>query len=175
MKERIRQIMNAMGLSQQEFAQRLGISTASISSIFNGRTNPTNNHVMAIHRVFPQIRIEWLMFGEGDMYVSDTAAPDGEAPTDGAVADGESQAASVSAGAAIEGLSLFGQESAALQTEKSSNLRPRPAYAQERPGAYQKPKEEMRNIIDLPKRKIKEIRVFFDDGTYEAFIPSTRA
>ena len=167
--------MNAMGLSQQEFAQRLGISTASISSIFNGRTNPTNNHVMAIHRVFPQIRIEWLMFGEGDMYQSDTAAPDGEAQTDGAVADGESQAASASAGAAIEGLSLFGQESAAVQTEKSSNLRPRPAYTQERPGAYQKPKEEMRNIIDLPKRKIKEIRVFFDDGTYEAFIPSTRA
>ncbi len=175
MKERIRQIMNAMGLSQQEFAQRLGISTASISSIFNGRTNPTNNHVMAIHRVFPQIRIEWLMFGEGDMYQSDTAAPDGDTSAEGVMADGQSQAAATAAGVAIEGLSLFGQESAALQTEKSSNLRPRPTYASERPGGYQKPKEELRNIIDLPKRKIKEIRVFFDDGTYEAFIPSTRA
>ena len=28
------------------------------------------------------------------------------------------------------------------------------------------------NIIDKPVREIKEIRVFFSDGTYEAFVPS---
>lgn len=26
--------------------------------------------------------------------------------------------------------------------------------------------------VEGPKRKIKEIRVFFDDGTYEAFVPA---
>ena len=29
-------------------------------------------------------------------------------------------------------------------------------------------------IIDKPSRKIKEIRVFFDDGTYESFVPSSK-
>lgn len=30
------------------------------------------------------------------------------------------------------------------------------------------------NTIDKPVRKIKEIRVFYDDGTFEAFIPSSK-
>lgn len=67
MKERIRLIQEQLGLSQIEFANKLGISPASLSSIYTGRTNPTNNHVMAIHKAFPQINVNWLMFGEGDM------------------------------------------------------------------------------------------------------------
>ena len=73
MKDRIKQIMEAVGLSQQDFAKELGISAASLSSIFTGRTNPTNNHVMAIHRVFPQINVNWLLFGEGDMIMKNQA------------------------------------------------------------------------------------------------------
>ena len=53
MKERIRLIQEQLGLSQIEFANKLGISPASLSSIYTGRTNPTNNHVMAIHKAFP--------------------------------------------------------------------------------------------------------------------------
>ena len=29
-------------------------------------------------------------------------------------------------------------------------------------------------ICDKPERKVKEIRVFFDDGTYEIFIPAMK-
>ena len=68
MKDRIKQVMEWTGLSQQDFATKLGISPASLSSIFNGRTNPTNNHVQAIHRSFPEIDINWLLFGEGKMF-----------------------------------------------------------------------------------------------------------
>ena len=52
MKDRIRQLMDDQNLSQQEFAQRLNLSAASLSSIFTGRTNPTNKHVLAIHHAF---------------------------------------------------------------------------------------------------------------------------
>ena len=48
----------------------IGAFSASLSNIFNGKTNPTNNHVSAIHRRFPDININWLMFGEGDMYTT---------------------------------------------------------------------------------------------------------
>ncbi|HIU89329.1 MAG TPA: helix-turn-helix transcriptional regulator, partial [Candidatus Caccomonas pullistercoris] len=37
MKDRIRKIMELANLSQQEFAARLEMSPASLSSIFNGR------------------------------------------------------------------------------------------------------------------------------------------
>ena len=79
--------MELAGLSQQEFAARLEISPASLSSIFTGRTNPTNNHVQAIHRAFPNINVNWLMFGEGEMMVpsvaSDVVSPEDENGTGG--------------------------------------------------------------------------------------------
>lgn len=67
--ERIRSIMDYAKLSQQDFAARLGISPASLSSILTGRTNPTNKHVMGVHVAFPEINVNWLMFGEGEMLV----------------------------------------------------------------------------------------------------------
>lgn len=48
-------------MSQQEFAQKLGLSPATLSNIFNGKTRPTNNHVQAIHKAFPNINISWLL------------------------------------------------------------------------------------------------------------------
>ena len=72
MKDRIKIVMDYAKLSQQDFSHKLGVSPASLSSIFTGRTNPTNNHVQAIHRVFPEINVSWLLFGEGEMLAVDT-------------------------------------------------------------------------------------------------------
>ena len=71
MKERILQIMRRENMTQQEFAKAIEVSPASLSNIFNGKTNPTNNHVSAIHRRFPDININWLMFGEGEPYIKE--------------------------------------------------------------------------------------------------------
>ena len=64
MKERIKQLMEAQHMNQQTFSKMTGISTASLSSIFNGRTNPTLMHVDAIRNKFPKIRedkaLRWL-------------------------------------------------------------------------------------------------------------------
>ena len=68
MKDRIMKIMKDEGMDQKDFAAALKISPSSLSNIFNGRSNPTSNHVSAIHRRFPEININWLMFGEGEMY-----------------------------------------------------------------------------------------------------------
>ena len=73
--------MTREAMSQQDFASTLGISPATLSSILNGRTNPTNNLVQAVHRAFPKINISWLMFGEGTIdnpsAQSESAIPEG--------------------------------------------------------------------------------------------------
>ena len=51
MKDRIRHIMEAQHLTQQSFAQLLGISPAQLSGIFKDRTKPTLNIVDAIHQI----------------------------------------------------------------------------------------------------------------------------
>ena len=61
--DRIRTIMEYAKMSQQDFAARLGISPASLSSILTGRTNPTSKHIMGIHQGFPEINVNWLKIG----------------------------------------------------------------------------------------------------------------
>ena len=67
MKDRIRQLMEAQHMNQQAFARFTNIGSASLSSIFTGRTRPTMNHVMAIMEAFPDVNPKWLIQGAGPM------------------------------------------------------------------------------------------------------------
>ena len=150
-------------MTQQEFAKAIEVSPASLSNIFNGKTNPTNNHVSAIHRRFPDININWLMFGEGDMYatVSDE--------TKDSVNGGESTIKSGAEKAPIDASGepmLFDisdpeQYAAWVRMEDIKDVddqnRQIPVV------------REVVKYIDKPQRKITEIRIFFDDGTFEVF------
>ena len=71
MKDRIFQFMKQQGMSQKQFASELCVAEATLSSIFTGRTRPTNALVAAIHERFPEVSISWPMFGEGDMYAGE--------------------------------------------------------------------------------------------------------
>lgn len=178
MKERIQSIMEFYGMTQQEFALKLGLSAATISSLFTGRTNPTNKHVMAIHEAFPQVDVSWLMFGEGDMLGTDAATTEGEmalsldgsVPTEGIAVPTTDlfssqiiDAPAISMGGEMAGLPRTHSRTAngAHRGREHANL----MQAQLMASAA---------AIDKPLRKIKEIRVFFDDGTFEAFAPSTK-
>ncbi len=151
-KDRIKELMNSQRMSQQDFAAKLGITPGSLSGILNERTKPTNNHTQAIHRAFPNVNISWLLFGEGEMYKnrSEESMPE---------RSGE-------AGGGTE-LSLFSpHDDMARASANSGNAwklettdAPRPY-----PAVPPQPAE-----IKVVKRQIKEIRIFFDDGTYETF------
>lgn len=67
MKERIASIMQKEGLTNAEFAEKIGISTSSLSHIFSGRNKPSLEVVMRIHKAYPNININWLLYGEGEM------------------------------------------------------------------------------------------------------------
>ena len=67
MKDRIRQIMESQHMTQQVFADYIGLAPATLSSIFNGRTRPTLNVVEALKRKIPNINFDWLMLGVGPM------------------------------------------------------------------------------------------------------------
>ena len=75
MKDRIRQIMESQHMTQQVFAEFIGVGSATLSSIFNDRTRPTLNIVEAIKKKIPNISTDWLMFGSGDMYLSENPTP----------------------------------------------------------------------------------------------------
>ena len=144
MKDRIFQLMKRTGKNQKEFADELCVAPATLSGIFKGTTKPSTNIVASIHERFPEISVPWLMFGEGDMYVSavDTV------PADSSVPAGSSAPADMQ-GAPVVQQDLFAVPS--TQAPVQAAIRERVKY------------------IDKPQRKITEIRIFFDDGTYQTF------
>ena len=80
MKDRIKRLMESQHMTQQTFADFIGISSASLSSIFNGRTKPTLNTVEAIKGKFPTISLDWLMYGSEPMFKDETVEIKNENP-----------------------------------------------------------------------------------------------
>ena len=74
MKDRIKKIMESQHMTQQVFAEFINIAPATLSSIFTGRTQPTLKIVDAIKSKLPDISTDWLMFGNGQMYVGSSDA-----------------------------------------------------------------------------------------------------
>ena len=129
-------------MTAAQFADKIGISPSSLSHILSGRNNPSLEVVMKIHKACDYISLDWLLYGEGE---TDNF---GSFP-----------------GPLFDEISLF-----------ASNGTNVPEYRKEIEvkASTIPPKEIVREeikYIEKPARKITEIRIFFDNGTYETFRP----
>ena len=152
MKDRIAQIMQKEGLSNVEFADKIGISTSSLSHIFNGRNKPSLEVVMRIHKAYPHINLNWLLYGEGSMQEENQENEPKE----------------------IKGIDLMWNSP--KKPEIASNSSDNSDFGQKNAPEESvfTPKEIVREeikYIEKPHPKITEIRIFFDNGTYEVFKP----
>ena len=162
MKDRIRQIMESRQMTQSEFADYIELAPATLSSIFNGRTRPTLNVVEALKKKIPNINVEWLMFGSGDMYQSVSTPSEPTLPQENQGADIHHQ---------IQYPML---DFDALSPTPSSGVSSVPQNSNSvRPTRLDLVREEIKNL-DKPQRRVMEIRVFYDDQTWETFIPSKK-
>ena len=71
MKDRIKKIRRILGLTQQEFADRIGIKRNTIANYETGRNDPVDSVVSLICREFG-VSEEWLRYGTGEMFVPDS-------------------------------------------------------------------------------------------------------
>lgn len=67
MNERIRILRKALGLSQEQFGEKIGITKASISNIEKGNRNMSDQTLKSICREF-NVNWAWLTEGLGDMF-----------------------------------------------------------------------------------------------------------
>lgn len=146
MKDRIYKIMQKEGLSQTEFAEKIGVSQSNLSHIFGSRgQKPSLDVVMGIHKAYPYVNLDWLLYGEGEM-------------EDGNTASQQPSEISLYAGGMPDGRD-FRKETA-----------PDPSYDPPKETVVEKVK-----YIEKPQPKITEIRIFFDNGTFEVFRPEKQA
>lgn len=67
MKERLKKLREVLNLSQQEFANRIGVKRGAIANYEVGRNTPVDAVFSLICREF-NVREEWLRTGEGEMF-----------------------------------------------------------------------------------------------------------
>lgn len=150
--------MDSQHMSQQVFADYLGVGAATLSSIFNGRTRPTLNIVEAVKKKIPNINTDWLMFGSGEMFLPDN-----------------STLFQSNEGAETSSLS----QNPMLELESSASPTPQnvpsttPNINSVKSTRLEMPREEVK-VVDKPQRRITEIRVFYDDQTWETFVPQKK-
>ena len=68
MRNRVKEVRVALGLSQEEVGKRVGVTRGAISRIESGTCNLTNAMVIALCREF-NINEEWLKTGNGEMFL----------------------------------------------------------------------------------------------------------
>lgn len=73
MYHRIKEIRNALSLTQTDFAQRIGLSQTSLAMIEVGKRTFSNKHIKLICSEF-NVNEKWLRYGEGDMFNSNQFA-----------------------------------------------------------------------------------------------------
>ena len=64
--DRFKELRKALGLSQEEFGNKIGLSKSGISNIESGTRNVTDKHIKLVCSEFP-VNEEWLKTGEGEM------------------------------------------------------------------------------------------------------------
>lgn len=68
MKDRIKSIRKELGLTQQEFADKISVKRGAIANYEIGRNEPTDSVISLICREF-NVNEAWLRTGEGDMFI----------------------------------------------------------------------------------------------------------
>ena len=167
-RERIELLMKCYELSPSQFAEKTGIQRASVSHIVSGRNKPSLEVMLKIYDAFPELDLKWLMTGVGEEPIAPSRRQD-------AVAE------------AMEN-TLFSQperiEQPSLQPPVQSFQEP--VQVQPRPQRQPAPQPQVKVAAErqqrrtvatrtpqsnVTERRIKEIRIFYTDGTYETLFP----
>lgn len=146
MKDRIELIRQHEGMSSADFAEAIGVARATVTHILQGRNKPSLDVMLGIHKRFPDVNLDWLLTGKGEMFGKEVKnyQPDLFSSVENRV-------------------------NVPIDTERNEYAREKrvePAYS-----VPDLPVKEVVKYIEKPIRKITEIRIFFDDNTYEIFKP----
>ena len=184
-KEKIELIIQEKHLNNSEFCNEIGISPGTLSHIRSGRTEPTLNILRSIAYRFSDINPAWLFYDEEPMYKNaisptpenedtDTTYINRHATEETEMDDPQlslfaplanstpSSQANHNIGMPSSMAGSAPQGSATSRRVTQSPVAPSPMNVQEIVAETLKQKQK-------PMRKVVEVRIFFDDGTFETF------
>lgn len=144
--DRFKMLMDREQLTAGAFADKIGVSGATISHILSGRNRyPSAEVMLKLTDSYQGLNLNWLLTGQGDPGID------------------------MGSGSLLQETSASSTSEMSQQPDENVTDSNADADAQK----YRKDFGLMPAATDkVLKRKIREIRVFYDDNTYETFSPS---
>lgn len=157
--QRLKSIIEALGLSDSQFADTCSISRPTLSLLLSGKNKKISDIMLSqIHNAFPTVSILWLLFGEGEMFKSEeTCVSNDKNPNENPK---------------IPGLDKEPDEELNLVNVKQLEIIIKDVINQ----AFETSQDDLRTIVrkitePVALRKVSSITVYYDDSTFETFRP----
>lgn len=171
-KERIEQIILSKKLNNIEFSNKTLLSPSTLSHILSERTKPTLTILRNIVEAFPDLNPMWVLLGQGEMYLADENAKSSDNQDETGADDDIDDIL----GPMKNGLGYVPKPKSGNQQQSTIS---QPASIGKNQSTPQVPSLTIKDVEDVmtktvaqlqkPARQVTEVRIFFDDGTYECF------
>ena len=160
MHSRIFRFIESLQMTQSDFASKTGISPSALTQLKNNAGNLSIDNVIKIKKAFPNISLDWLISGDGDMYekINDSQNPSLFPDfVDNTVKQ------EITPPAAYE-------ETRRSVSENDERTIPIPATATAATETAKEVKVVEKIVEKIVERSIRKIIVFYDDGKFEELV-----
>lgn len=179
--ERLTELMKTQHATQQSFAEYLGISPATLSSIIKKRTKVTLSTVLAIKKKFPTLNYSWLLDGTGPMFLDDESGASSQSSNPSSSSASEPfidfEGNLVNPDETVEATSLSPSNSespvaADVVPSDSRQLEQAQGHSSNNGSSSKRnPNIVVPKNINIIRRNVSQILVIYDDQTCETFVP----
>lgn len=156
---RIKAIIEALGISDSQFADSCSISRPTLSLLLSGKNKKISDIMLGqIHQAFPSVSILWLLFGEGEMFRSEESSSDLHS------IDSENELFKENPRKDDEQLNLVNLKQLENIIQDVVNK------------SFEAFKPSVENSVlkiceSSVTKKVSEITIYYDDSTFETFVP----
>lgn len=198
---RLKVLIENLGLTSSQFADKCGISRSTLSQLLSGRNKKLSNLIIEqIHMAYPGLSVLWLLFGEGEMWSANTTSVNDSKANDSSDSLMGSGATTSSVKPSNAESSVFGDDAdiAARNNKKypcenlesctvdgASREYSKETGVNRSQNAYVNSNNENVNTefcsaeilsqlgkIKEKSRKVVQITVYYDDSTFQTFYPN---
>lgn len=151
-KERIRELIDELSVTNKDFADQIGVAPAIISHVLSGRNKASLHLIQQITSVYTNVNIAYLLHGDGSLYTDDNPHSSSNKTTNTPLPSGARYVAPPS-GAPIPSTST-----PFIPSEEHEKAEP------ELTNVYT-------NVNSAKKKSIERIVIFYSDKSFEEYQP----
>ena len=170
---RLKLFLEQNGISNSQFADTCVIPRPTLSQLLNGRNKKVSDEVISkIHSAYPALNILWLMFGDGEMFVSQDANLPGNA-----VAQNLSKTPQIGDGfmggtnGNVQGGTARSQRTISFSDGGTSAGKGGASALSDALQSIAKNVSRGGNPSPTGQRQIVNIMIFYDDNSFESITP----